>query len=49
MSNFDIITKGLRIGAFSGLAITIFALATDSNWLIETKFFIREKEKGKDM
>lgn len=48
MSNsFDIITRGLRIGAFSGLAITIFALATDSKWLIEDKYFFKPREKGK--
>ena len=44
----DLITKGLRIGAFSGLAITIFALATDSQWLIEGKYLIKpSEEKGK--
>ena len=47
MSNsFDIITRGLRIGAFSGLAITIFALATDSKWLLEGKYFFKPREKG---
>lgn len=45
----DLITRGLRIGAFSGLAVTIFALATDSQWLLEGKYFINPtaKEKGK--
>ena len=48
MSQLDLITKALRIGAFSGLAITIFALATDSNWLLENKYLIKPKDKGKD-
>ena len=48
MSNsFDIVTRGMRIGAFSGLAITIFALATDSKWLLEEKYFYKPREKGK--
>jgi hypothetical protein len=48
-NNFDIITRGLRIGAFSGLAITIFALATDSKWLLEDKYFFKPREKGKQL
>lgn len=49
MNQFDVITRALRIGAFSGLAITIFALATDSQWLLENKYFIKAKEKGKGL
>lgn len=46
MSNLDIIRKGLRIGAFSGLAITIYAVATDSKWLLESKYLFKPREKG---
>jgi len=46
-NSFDIITRGMRIGAFSGLGITIFSLATDSKWLIEDKYIFKPREKGK--
>ena len=46
VSNFDIITKGLRFGAFSGLIITIFAVTSDSKWLLESKYLFKPREKG---
>lgn len=31
----DTILRGLRIGAFAGLAVSVFAVATDSKWHLE--------------
>lgn len=43
---FDSITRALRIGAFSGLAVTLYAVFTDSHWLLEGKYFIKATQKS---
>jgi hypothetical protein len=46
MDKFDLLTKALRIGAFSGLAVSLFAVITDSPWLLENKFVFAPWKEG---
>ena len=46
LKHWDIVTRGLQIGAFAGLSLTIFAVFTESNWLLEPKWIFTPREKS---
>lgn len=46
MTVMDTVLRAVRIGAFSGLAVSVYAMASGSDWLLEPVIESQTKEQS---
>lgn len=47
MATMDTVLRAVRIGAFSGLAVSVYSMISGSHWLLEPIIDSRKEEQSK--